>query len=649
MPVNRRVFIAAGAGASLGLFVLGPSGRREAVAGPVIGGTLKPSRIDKFVLPLAIPTAMPRSGPNAYRIAAREHMQQMLPPPFRPTRVWSYGPEGDPARFVSPACTIEATRGTPVEVTWINDLVGPDRRFRPHLLPVDPTLHWANPGGRRDTRPTFDKTPGPYTGPVPLVPHVHGMAEVEDWSDGYPEAWVLPDAADLPEGFAPVGTWYDFFWTKAGGGDWGPGRMTFRYPNSQRPSTLWFHDHTLGITRLNVYAGLAGFWLIRSDDPADHPTVAGSGAAAVLPADTHDIPLAIQDRAFNTDGSLYYPDSRKLFDDYAGPYIPASAVPPIWVPEFFGDCMVVNGRTWPYCTVDARRYRLRVLNACNSRVLVLRFADPAVEVWQIGSEGGYLAAPVKLRDVVLAPAERADLVVDFSRVAPGARVVLRNRGPDAPYKGDAEDDEARADPRSTGQVMQFRVVRPTSPDPTTPPARLVMPAIAPLAAGRERALALVEAMTPSGKDEVPHEVALATFDAARGRPDGVTVAHWGDPISENPAPGDTETWAFHNFTADAHPMHVHDVLFQVVDRQELDETNGRPKGRARPPRPEETGWKDTVIAPPGQVTRVRMRFAKAGRFVWHCHMVEHEDNEMMRPFRVGPEQDGEPQDHGAPR
>jgi FtsP/CotA-like multicopper oxidase with cupredoxin domain len=647
MPIDRRVFLSYGASASLGLFAVGASGRHQAIAASVTGGTLRLSRVERFALPLAVPPAMPRSGPNAWRIAACERLQQMLPPPFRPTRVWCYGASGVDDSFASPAFTIEATRGTPVEITWINELTTPERRFRPHLFAVDPTLHWANPGGRRDTRPTFAATPGPYRGPVPLVTHVHGMAEVDDWSDGYPEAWMLPDAADIPEGFAPVGTWFDFFWTKSGRRDWGPGHATFRYPNSQRPTMLWFHDHVLGLTRLNVYAGLAGFYRLSSDDPADHPTVAGSSAPAALPDGPYEIPLAIQDRSFNADGSLFYPDARRLFDGYAGPYVPASAVPPIWVPEFFGNVMVVNGRAWPHCSVEPRRYRLRVLNGCNSRVLILRFADPKVEVWQIGTEGGYLRAPVRLRDVRLAPAERADLVVDFSRLAPGSRVTLRNLGPDGPYQGAA--DAEPADPRSSGQVMQFRVVRASGPDPTTPPDRLAMPAIASLAPGRERPLALVEAMTPAKSGEVPHEVALGIFDPVVGRPAGVTMAHWADPVTENPALGDTETWAFHNFTGDAHPMHVHDVLFQVVDRRALDPTTGRPTGPARPPVPEEDGWKDTVTAYPGEVVRVRMTFSKPGQFVWHCHIVEHEDNEMMRPFRIGPEQPGEPQDHGAPK
>jgi spore coat protein A len=620
MHIGRRRFLAF-SGSGLVMFALDRGGVPRALGAPMRGGTIEVGPVPKFVSPLVIPQVMPQSGPNAYRIAVRQRLQQMLPPVFGPTTVWSYGSTTDEQTFHSPACTIEAKRGTAVDVTWINELKETDGRYRPER----------------------------YNGPVPLVTHVHGMATVSDWSDGYAEAWYLPAATDVPEGFASVGTWYDFFRTKSGRQDWAPGQAIFSYPNAQRPSVCWFHDHTLGITRLNVYAGLAGFYLIRSDDPADHPKIAGSGAMAVLPSGSFEIPLAIQDRSFNKDGSLFYPDARLFFDGYSGPYHPASSVPPIWVPEFFGNCIVVNGGTWPYHSVEPRRYLLRVLNGCNSRFLNLRFSDLKIEVWKIGNEGGYLPAPVKLRDVLLAPAERADLIVDFSRSAFGTRVTLLNTAPDGPFQG--LTNATPADPRTSGRVMQFRIDRrPSGPDATTPPGRLVMPPVTALSGGNERGLALIEEMTTVEKEhQVPHEMALGSFDPAVGRPTGVTASRWSDPITENPAPGETEMWAFYNFTGDAHPMHVHETFFQVVNRQKLHPSTGVPIGPARPPQPGELGWKDTVIAYPGEVTRVRLRFTNSGQYTWHCHIVEHEDNEMMRPFRIGPEQPGQPEPRGGHR
>ncbi|HEX5826014.1 MAG TPA: multicopper oxidase domain-containing protein, partial [Candidatus Limnocylindrales bacterium] len=291
-----------------------------------------------------------------------------------------------------------------------------------------------------------------------------------------------------------------------------------------------------------------------------------------------------------------------------------------------------------------RRYRLRFLNGCQSRFLVLDFNDvPGVEVWQIGNEGGFLAAPVNLtadhdNRLLLGLAERADVIVDFTNV-PAGSYVLGNVGPDEPFGG-GEPGEAFeiADPATTGLVMEFRVVPAVSADPTTPPSRLVLPALAPLPAEqRTRKLGLIEMM--SMYHDGPAEAMLGTVDQD-GMPEHLM---WSDPVTENPGVGDTEVWELYNYTADAHPMHVHEVAFEVVDRQALvtnedgeTEAPARLVGAPRPPEPWETGVKDTVIAYPGEVTRIRATFNRAGLYVWHCHIVEHEDNEMMRPYRIGP-------------
>jgi len=205
-----------------------------------------------------------------------------------------------------------------------------------------------------------------------------------------------------------------------------------------------------------------------------------------------------------------------------------------------------------------------------------------------------------------------------------------------------------ADANSTGQVMQFRVGPALAPDPSTPPQFLALPAIAPLVGGTPRPVALLEELSQSFAD-APAELRLGTV---AGDPNTGTrtwtARKWMDPVTENPAVGATEVWEFYNGTVDAHPMHVHEVLFQVVNRQAIfvDEANKTfqvvPGSVPIPPEPWENGWKDTVLAYPGQVTRIRAQFSTPGQFVWHCHIVEHEDNEMMRPYRIGPVQPGQP-------
>jgi FtsP/CotA-like multicopper oxidase with cupredoxin domain len=584
--------------------------------------------------------------------------------------------------------TIEARSGRPVRVRWVNDLVAPDGTFLPHLLPVDPTLHWANPPGGstgRDTRPRFESTPGSYTGPVPLVTHVHGAVGVGDESDGYAEAWFVPDATNLPQGYATVGTWYDFFAEKARrtfGATWQPGSSVSQYPNPERAGTKWYHDHTLGMTRLNVYAGPAGFYLLRGG-PGDVVRDARTGERGRLPGPApragdkvadrpriREIPLAIQDRAFNADGSLFYPDSRAFFDGIVAPYLPAAGhadeeghgdmpqgegFSPIWNPEFFGNAIIVNGATWPYLEVEPVRYRLRLLNGCQSRFLILDFSDvPGVKVWQIGNDGGFLSAPVDITGqaanrVLLAPAERADVIVDFAEVPPGQHV-LRNLGPDEPFGG-GEPGKAfePADAATTGQVMAFRVVAGRGADPSTPPQHLVLPSIEPMPdASLTRQLALIEIMgmgTDENGDEVEGPLEAVLGEVRDGEP---MPREWMDEVTENPLVGDTEIWEFYNTTGDAHPMHIHEVIFEVVEREGLvldDEQPVvplEPDGVVRLPHPWESGRKDTVIAYPGEITRVRATFQTPGQYVWHCHIVEHEDNEMMRPYRIGPEQPGQP-------
>jgi FtsP/CotA-like multicopper oxidase with cupredoxin domain len=703
---------------------------------------------------------------DSYDIAVREFKQQILPggiwatlqgcenPPsgqkcnFPATTVWSYGPDADPepqggvapaanSQFNYPAYTVETSSNDPVDVRWINDLVDDKGKFLDHLLTIDQTVHWANPPQQcKDgtTRTDCAGTDGDgYQGPVPIVTHVHG-AHVEGHSDGYPEAWWLPAAKNIPKRYATSGTLFD---DATGTNPGNLGYADYSYVQTQPATTLWYHDHTLGMTRNNVYAGPAGFWLIRGGDydevddtttgdlwdgvlPGPAP-VAGDGVIDLnVPGDVRnairEIPVVIQDRSFDRNGQLFYPKDRAFFEglkpkDLKITFAPDSDVLPIWNPEAFFNVMVVNGVSWPELEVAPALYRLRLLNGCNSRFLWLKFDDPDVEVYQIGAEQGFLPAPVDMNalnldgggddgtaQVLMALAERADVIVDFRSLADGTVVELSNIGPDEPFGGGTPGvDFDPADPDTTGQVMRFRVnhdlngksptdpVLPTgesNPDQATDPVNLALNSEDPLGGHTvtrqvtlnelESEHVCVDAVLDDGEGEyvpvvpiqenaIPIIHGVSCIGTDGGIPFGPTEAllgtladdetgiplKWTDVsgtstpvpvtlengtvvsvnVTENPTVGYTEIWEMYNFTADAHPIHLHLVRFEVVNRQVID-------GAERPPEPWETGYKDTVISYPGEITRVKAKFDLAGLYVWHCHIVEHEDNEMMRPYVV---------------
>jgi len=725
-----------------------------ATAAPLPGGTLDPLTIPKYVTPLVIPPVMKNDSgiDNRYAIAVRQFKQQILPggiwntlngrkDKFPATTVWSYGPDADtpPAvapspdsQFNYPAYTIETTADVPVKVRWINGLVDKQGRFLPHLLPIDQTLHWANPpmlcsDGTRKTD-CRGLIPERYLGPVPIVTHVHG-SHVEGHSDGYPEAWWLPKAVNIPAGYATKGTLFD---DATGTNPGNLGYADYEYRNDQPATTLWYHDHTLGMTRSNVYAGPAGFWLVRGglhdgataggiDAVLPGPApVAGEGVVTVnFPSDQggkrekyREIPIAIQDRSFNVDGSLFYPETRAFFEGVKPkqlqvPFIPnaKSDISPIWNPEAFFNVMVVNGVSWPKLEVAPALYRLRFLNGCNSRFLWLKFSDPRVKVWQIGAEQGFLPAPVSMNNnldgssdgtaqLLMALAERADVIVDFRGLSDGTEIELLNIGPDAPFGGGIPGaDFIPADPGTTGKVMKFVVkaalngtsnTDPSGSTPATDPADLVLNAEGRLGiATVQRNVSLNEAISekicasvlpngnitwiPSvkpgpnfeadcaaadGEPFGPREALLGTVNnpgtSAAGIPlmwSDMTGASFPIPVTlkngktlevmvtENPTKGDVEEWSIYNFTEDAHPIHLHLVRFEVVSRGNISDFPIAPGTGVFP---WETGFKDTVTAYPGQITTVRAKFDLAGLYVWHCHIVEHEDNEMMRPYVVGP-------------
>jgi FtsP/CotA-like multicopper oxidase with cupredoxin domain len=655
---------------------------------------------------------------------------------------------------------------------WINDLVDANGKYLDHLLPVDQTVHWANPPmdcmsgpARTDCAGVSQKG---YTGPVPIVTHVHG-AHVDPHSDGYPEAWWLPAANNIPAGYATAGSLFDDATLMNPGN---LGYADYSYRQDQPATTLWYHDHSLGMTRLNVYAGPAGFWLVRGRpgfEAADYdqPTVGAGGLPAVLPGPApimgegvvqvnfpsalggnrekyREIPIVIQDRSFDKKGdSLFYPEHRAFFEGVKKSklkidFAPTSDVLPTWLPEAFFNVMVVNGVSWPTQEVAQDRYRFRLLNGCNSRFLnlamfvvtgpgpdgILGTGDDTlgqeIPFFQIGAEQGFLsqvvmvstgfatslpgtglippqvAAPDPDQALLLALAERADVIVDFSSLPTGTVVRMINTGPDEPFGGfdGLPGEPAVADPGTTGQVMQFIVNSALNGTPgstdgtTTPPANLVLngePALGMPTNPNPRNISLnelesevvcvyldvaadafiepikqIDCLTPdpdgvigAGIDVVPFgptEALCGTVSFPGGVPTGnplkwtaigtgvmKTVNVPAGPVNvwvtENPGLNAVEEWDIYNFTADAHPIHLHLVRFEVVGRTLLDGVTPSPLGSVQP---WESGFKDTVIAYPGEITTVKASFDVAGLYVWHCHIVEHEDNEMMRPYFVGP-------------
>ncbi|MBI5905883.1 MAG: multicopper oxidase domain-containing protein [Deltaproteobacteria bacterium] len=692
-----------------------PAGQVEAQPGVCI---IDGAAVPKYVNPLVIPPVMPRAGfrwdPKArkfvdyYEIEVTQFEQQILPASVAgPTTVWSYSAVGKPQTKNYPAFTIEAWKNVPTRVKWINNLKDPvTGKFLPHLLPVDQTLHWANPP--QDCRPHMmgndmmsmagtdceGNSGEAYKGPVPLITHVHG-AHVGPESDGYPEAWWLPAATDIPAEYATQGSNYSDY---LGGSGKGKGFAVFQYPNDQPAATLWYHDHSLGMTRTNVYAGPAGFYLLRDlqeaklNLPGPAPLPGSALVPFLNPNDPNiskylaprEIPIVIQDRSFQPNGALFYPDNRDFFEGLAPGtlagfgvnFAPVSDVAPIWNPEAFFNTMVVNGRTWPFLNVEPRKYRFRFLNGCNSRFLILQLrdvvgADPSDPAnWstvstpppfrQIGSDQGLLSgSPAVQSQLLMGLAERSDVIVDFSGYAPGSRIVLTNVGPDEPFGGGLPGVAfAPANPATTGQVMVFNVVplrlRDVSASPATLPVRSPIVAAAPT-----RKVSLNEAMSMSETVCFDDTTGAIVGPVAGVCPDGSTAGEfgptaallgtvnadgtgnplrWSAPITENPPLGATETWEIHNNTVDAHPIHLHLVHFRVVNREVLDPTvspHGGNAGDTYPPESWETGGKDTVIAYPGEITRVQSTFDIPGLYVWHCHIVEHEDNEMMRPYCVG--------------
>ncbi|HXI60769.1 MAG TPA: multicopper oxidase [Polyangia bacterium] len=638
-----------------------------------------------------------------------------LPAPFNAgTLMWGYRVKSTAGTIVTrgpswPAATVQVRQNRPVFVTYLNDL---DHPALQRFLTQDLTLHWADPQGTtRNNRcnsgpPLPPACTHPYGGPIPATAHLHG-AEVLSAFDGHPDSWFTPGLALRGPAFST---------------------NTYTYPNGQEATTLWFHDHALGMTRLNVYSGLAGFYLIR-----DGRDTGASNNPIGLPAGRFEQELLIADRQFDTSGQLLFPDGSPHDNPTGinGPP-PNPERHPFWIPEFFGDVMTVNGKSWPFFRVQPRRYRFRVVNSSNARFLQMQLvvegdgqptAIPGPAIWQIGSDGGLLNTPTNLDDpenvkaphLFLAPAERADVIIDFAGRA-GQRFILSNlQSAVAPFpSGDPPD------PATSGQVMEFRVDLPLDGADTTfnpagahgnlraQPIVDIKPADTGKSADKKRQVILVEVEGDGGPEEV-----LLNNSHWNGRREGTNQPITGSlsnghglASTENPQVGATEIWEIANLTEDAHPIHIHLVQFQVINRQSFDRDAYRAawdssfpggtfngvtfapgtfipgfgpphdynvpnaagaiggnldftpflQGSPAAPDPSEGGWKDTLKMKPFEVTRIAVRWApqrigvsgvRAGQntfsfdpgsqgpgYVWHCHILDHEDNEMMRPYLV---------------
>jgi spore coat protein A, manganese oxidase len=551
------------------------------LAAPVLSQTLLDPRTQpQFVNALPVPSIIDGRNGGMFTIGISQFEQWLGlvdPTTQQPlnTRVWGYNGS-------YPGPTIIAKKNVPIDIFWRNDLVNGNNQPLPHLLPVDATLHWALEG-----------TSNWQQYGVPVVTHLHG-GHTESASDGLPEAWFTPGFRLKGQRFVK--------------GDVTP----YHYSNNQEAATIWYHDHALGITRLNVYAGLAGYYLI-TDDNEINLQMTGK-----LPAAPYDLGLAIQDRMFTTDGQLFYPSM---------PEEPGQPDPTI-LPEFFGDFILVNGKTWPALEVEPRQYRFRVLNGSDSRFYNL-FLSGGPAIQQIGSDNGLLPSAVLMPQMMIAPGERKDIIIDFSDPAlAGQTIILRNNAKTPFPKGSA------VNPSTTGRIMAFKITK--SLDALYPltalPAILRAPIVPLQTELAPRKLLLFEA-----EDEYDRlKPMLGTTEAG--------ILNWHDPISENPALNSTEIWEIYNATPDAHPIHLHMVTMQLVGRQKfnarVDPETGklgdiRLVGQPATPSPDEQGWKDTWVAYPGEVIRVIAKFDIQGLYVWHCHILSHEDHEMMRPFYVG--------------
>ena len=590
-----------------------------------------------------------------------------------PTPIWGYGDQKD--RVITwPGRTFQVTSGnTQTEVIWQNSL----KKVTQHLLPVDPNLHWCY------SLPGYTQYTIANTG-VPIITHLHG-GHTDFQFDGNPEYFYSPDGP-----------------TQVVGPQWAnvPGGFTkkFIYDNNVPAGNLWYHDHALGITRLNVYAGMAGFYFVRDNNDTGLP-----GNPLFLPAWPYEKAYAIQDRMFLETGELFYPayPGDPAYADFITgedvtlepPQFPDNpnmvegfnGGGPTALAEFFGDHMVVNGLIWPKEDVERRNYRMHLLNGCDSRFMVIRFRQAAslssedldaagapLSFTVIGSDQGLATAATEgVTQLVFEPGSRYDIVFDFAQVEINSRIIMENFGWDAPFGGDfgEEPDPDDVFPnRQTDRIMAFDVILEDNAatdaagldaqDDDFVPSAIGIPSTVPEPDAPVRQVALFE-----GKDEFGRLQPLLGANTGTAEEPVWSAIAWHSPTTEMPTDGTTEEWEIYNFTGDAHPVHLHLVHFEILGRDEItyDSDDGDP-GQQVPQHNGTSGVaptitnvsvgdpvnlgpvdgyvenapKDMVTALPEQVTRIKATFDKPGRYVWHCHILSHEDHEMMRVLHVVP-------------
>jgi spore coat protein A, manganese oxidase len=505
-----------------------------------------PNTIPKFVDKLKKPfVAQPKRHPsyprNSYYELEIKQGLHRFHKDFPLTRIWGY--DG-----LVPGPTIEAKKDKSTFVKYINKL--PSK----HFLPVDRTLHTASDSPE-----------------VRTVTHLHG-ANVFWESDGHPEAWYTRD--------------YEYVGPKFR-------RKVHEYTNHQPAATLWYHDHAMALTRLNVYAGLAGYYLLR-----DHLE-----ERLNLPSGDYEIPMIIQDKSFNEDGSFFYPDGPQP------PFPPVPVHPSITVGHL-GNTITVNGTVWPYLSVEPRKYRFRMLNASNRRGYVLRLSNNQ-QLIQIGTDGGFLTNPNPIDSVELLPAERTDLIIDFTDLQ-GQTITLMN-------------DDTEFPGEHTSMVMEFRVSLPLKGKDTSS----IPEELAPLMEIHDH------------HAHIKRDLPLTTSTDQYGRLMlMLNDRMYHDPATEKPSLDSIEVWNLINTTPIPHPIHIHLIQGKLIGRRPFNVDKYLNEGILEMgplelPRDYETGWKDVFKADVGYVTSVIMHWKDfTGNYIWHCHFLEHEDHDMMRPITV---------------